>query len=183
MILSPMPPMTKPKKPTVYHCPWKAGSLLAYRIVSNTNLSDHPCFMKYVLLRVIRVKKNPLSTRFDTGYYDESMLVGLYNWMGSVIPHTEIVHILKYIPIEESMSPFTTKETRSVWLNWRSSKYETGDLTFLGIGEDFQNNIPAFFASSLNSCVFTHFLPFDVTLSKKFEPYWHDRYNLDYVLI
>ncbi len=101
MILSPMPPIKKIRKPTVHHCPWREGSLLAYKIINNEKYIDSPCFNKYVLLRVLKIRKEPISTIFDTGYYNEGMIVGLYNWIGSEIPDPEIVRGLRYIPFAE----------------------------------------------------------------------------------
>ena len=101
MLLSPMPPAKKAKKPTVRHCPWPVGSLLAYRIVSCKKLANHPCFKKYVLLRIIQINRSPITKIFPTEYYNESMIVGLYNWIGSEIPDPSIVEQLKFIPIQE----------------------------------------------------------------------------------
>ncbi len=197
VILSPMPPAKKIKKPTVHHCPWRVGSLLAYRIVSNKNyLSGHPCNNKYVLLRVVRIDKNPVSKLFDTGYYDESMMVGLYNWIGSEIPDPSIVQNLEYTPVEECTQIevpsidefffeslpeesrkmikekistfFNTKTEKCVWLDWRSSKDEQGDITFLDCDDNFSNDLPEFFKPFPSARVFTHFWPFDISLSKKF---------------
>lgn len=198
IILSPMPVVKKVKKPTVHHAPWKVGSLLAYRIVSNKRcLEEHPCYMKYVLLRVVRISKQPISRLFDTGYYDETMMVGLYNWIGSEIPDPNIVHNLEYIPLEkctiekpinnfdESLlddlpeesqkvvnaaigSFFKRTPEKCVWLDWRSSKDEQGDITFLDCDDNFLNDIPEFFKPVPSTHTFTHFLPFDISLSKIF---------------
>ena len=101
----PMPPIKKIKKATVHHCPWKVGSLLAYRIIANKEqLCDHPCYGKYVLLRILDVAKHPLSHVFDTGYYNETMLVGLYNWIGNTIPDPSIVRELSFIPTEKNIA-------------------------------------------------------------------------------
>ncbi len=197
-LLSPMPHAKKIKKPTVHHCPWNVGSLLAYRIVSNKNyLRDNPCYMKYVLLRVVRVDRHPISKLFDTGYYDETMMVGLYDWIGDEIPDPEIVDELKYIPIEENAvqkpvvnldfslldnlpessktpiieginSLFLKRVEKCVWLDWRSAKDEEGDITFLGCDSNWQNNIPDFFKPVPKARTYTHFWPFDVSLSKIF---------------
>ncbi len=198
VILSPMPAAKKIKKTTVHHCPWKEGSLLAYRIVTAESVKSHPCYMQYVLLRVLKIKKHPVSRLFDTGYYDESMLVGLYDWIGSEIPNPEIADSLCYIPIEEGAiskptgimdlsqldglsAPakekitngitdlFKEKSLKSVWLDWLPTGECKGDITYLGCDEDFGSHIPAFFESKLYSNTYTHFWPFDVTLSKRFE--------------
>lgn len=192
IILQPMPTAKKIKKPTVHHCPWKEGDLLAYRIVSDKqSLENHPCFMKYVLLRVVKIEKHPISKLFDTEYYDETMLVALYNWMGSTIPNPEIVNRLKYIPImnetdialpKDVVPIFNWKTERFVWLDWLPTKDAPGDITILGHDENFKNAFPDYFKQPLYSCVLTHFLPFDITLAKKFESYWKNNNNLDCVL-
>ena len=212
IILSPMPPEKKIHKPTVHHCPWKVGSLLAYRIVSNKDyLCGHPCNMKYVLLRVVRIDKNPISKLFDTGWYNETMMVGLYNWIGSEIPDPGIVQNLEYIPVEEYkptkvpsideslfdslpeefgkqikdsiQTHFKRTVEKCVWLDWRSTKNEVGDITFLDCDDNFSNDIPEFFKPIPNAHVFTHFRPFDISLSKKFGPYLANQPNSDSILI
>lgn len=212
-LLSRMPPAKKVKKPTVHHCPWKTGSLLAYRIISNKSyLSGRPCNMKYVLLRVVRIDKHPLSNLFDTGYYDESMMVGLYNWIGSEIPDPKIVQSLDYIPIKEYTSTmpvggidealldtlpeesrkvvkeavfshFRTTTEKCVWLDWLPAKNEQGDITFLNCDDNFSNNIPEFFKPEPTSRTFTHFWPFDISLSQKFDPYLTNQHSSDNVVI
>ena len=197
-ILSPMPPAKKIKKPTVHHCPWKVGSLLAYKIVSNKEyLHDYSCHMKYVLLRVVRVDKHPVSNLFDTEFYDENMMVGLYNWIGDEIPSPEIVNELEYISIEEPTSAppvgnvdlsllenlsmegkekikeglfslFAGSEEKCVWLDWLPSKNDPGEITLIDCDNDFQNNIPEFFAPTPKSKTYVHFLTFNILLSKRF---------------
>lgn len=206
-ILSPMPPAKKQKKPVVHHCPWKEGSLLAYRIISNKEkLENRASYGKYVLLRVVKIQKHPLSRKIDTGYYDESMLVGLYNWIGDKIPSPEIVQTLQYIPIERSffdldvekmdfslIDQFSEEEAeqlkrilkkglskrveKCVWLDWISTKTERGDITFLDCDEDFCNHIPAFFDLPLGSSVLTHFNPFDITLCGIFDQHIRQETN------
>ena len=212
LILSPMPTAKKIRKPTVHHCPWSVGSLLAYRIVSNKQLSGHPCFMKYVLLRVIKIVKHPISHLFDTGYYDESMFVGFYNWIGSEIPDPKIVIDLKYIPIENpsfcsyihnadlSFSDNLPDGSSNIMkkiadsfpdervekctkLDWVPTKEAKGDITYLDCDESFQKNIPDFFDLSLSRYSITHFMAFDITLSKRFEPYIGNNSNFYYVII
>lgn len=200
-ILSPMPPARRPKKRSVRHCPWKVGSLLAYRIVSNKkNLSNHPCFNKYALLRVIKINRHPLSKILPDERYDESMLVGLYNWIGDEIPNPDIVKELEFIPIEEFSLPkpvndvdysildilpeerrnklkadfmrlFEKRIETCASLDWVPTKNEVADITYLDCDESFQDKIPDFFDVSICSYALTHFLPFDITLSKRLEKY------------
>lgn len=199
IILSPMPPAKAIRKPTVHHCPWKVGSLLAYRIIANKELlSNHPCYGKYVLLRVIKVDKHPVSKLFDTDYYDETMLVGLYGWIGDSIPNPEIVSSLEFIPIADYIPQMPNNEIDISLLNglpeeprkrveqaikaafrrrietcaqldWLPIRNRTGDITYLDCDESFQEHIPDFFNTSITSYSMTGFFAFDITLAKRFE--------------
>ncbi|MBQ8399050.1 MAG: hypothetical protein IJX08_03690 [Clostridia bacterium] len=200
MLTSPMPEAKKIKKPTVHHCPYKVGSLLAYRIASSKHIKEHPCFGKYALLRVIRINRHPITKLAPNEFYNESMLVGLYGWIGSEIPDPEIVKTLEYIPVEDFMPEppkrqpddalfegldektkadfirslddlfYKRKIKTCACLDWTPIKgYPTDILTLLDVQENF---VPSdFFNFSVTSYSLTHFLPFDVTLSKRLEPY------------
>ncbi len=123
-LLLPMPEERKPKMLSSRFCPWTVGSLLAYRIVSNEILRDTSCYKKYVLLRVVKVERHPASHIFDTGIFDESMMVGLYNWMGDSVPNEDEISKLSLIPIEEDIKPLQKqsrlqsliKPNRFAWL-------------------------------------------------------------------
>ena len=69
------------------------------------------------------------------------------------------------------------------WLDWRSSKNEKGDITYLSFDENYLNNLPEAFRQSLDSNIFTHFLSFDTKLSKIFEPHAEKNHNFEYLLI
>ena len=60
---------------------------------------------------------------------------------------------------------------KCVWLDWRSSKDEQGDITFLACDSDFSNHLPEFFKPIPRSRTYTSFRPFDISLLKIFEPY------------
>lgn len=201
LLLSPMPPTKKIRKPTVHHCPWSVGSLLAYRIVSSAQrLGDHPCFRNYVLVRVVGIERRPISNLFDTGYYDELMLLGLYNWMGSSIPDAKIAESLQYIPIRKTLpveSPNMNDSflrnigasfgneriEKCVYFDWVPTKAERGDITYLACDENFENNLPAFFEPKPQARVYTHYLPFDIQLAKRFEICWKSRSQAESVLL
>lgn len=198
-ILSPMPEKKKVRKPTVHHCPWKAGSLLAYRIVSNEIISNDPCFNKYVLLRVIKIKRSPVSVILPTDFYDESMLVGLYGWIGNEIPDPGIVEKLEYIAIEEgdrrpemprdlSILNILSKDDRNeivdalnsyfskyvmtcIDLDWMPVRGKRGDITYLGCDEKYEVSIPEFFDTSITSYSMTNFLAFDARLANRMKAY------------
>lgn len=107
-ILSKQPAEKKMKKPTVHHCPWRVGDLLAYRIVTNKDVKNGPLsnmWEMYALLRVIQIDKHPVSNLVPTEVYNETMLVGLYGWVGDEIPEPNIVENLEYIPITDYVPP------------------------------------------------------------------------------
>ena len=70
-----------------------------------------------------------------------------------------------------------------MWLDWRSTKDEQGDITFLDCDDDFHNNIPEFFKPTPTSRTYTHFWPFDISLSKRFELYLNNQSDFDNVFI
>ncbi len=204
ILLSPMPPAVKPRKPTIHHCPWAVGSLLAYKIVANKQrLENHPCYSKYVLLRVVKIYKHPLSKLLPCDYYNESMLVGLYNWIGSEIPDPKIVDSLDFITIEEYSIPaptnavdfsllntlseeaknkaenailslFGKQVTTCAYLDWRTSKDMKGDITYLDCDYTYSHTIPDFFNTSITACPFTNYLSFDSIVAKRMEHYLHE---------
>ena len=99
---SPMPPRKKVRLPSyISHCPWPVGSLLAYRIIS----SEHPYVVqssfygKYVLLRIIQIKKIPVTDLDPTAAWNECMLVGLYDWIGDSIPDPQIINDLRFTAV------------------------------------------------------------------------------------
>ena len=98
----PMPPQKIVRLPAyVSHCPWPVGSLLAYRIISSDHphVTQSPFHGKYVLLRVVEIKKNPITDIAPNDGWDERMLVGLYDWIGDAIPDPGIVRHLRFTAI------------------------------------------------------------------------------------
>lgn len=100
---SPMPPKKHVKLPSwVKHCPWEVGSLLAYRVISSSHerIKNSPLWGNYVLLRIIMIRRNPVTLIAPDDAWNESMLVGLYKWWGTEIPDPSIVKSLEFIPIQ-----------------------------------------------------------------------------------
>lgn len=101
-LLSPMPILKKIPRPRyVSKCPWPVGSLLAYRIISTDvpEVVDSPYWRKYVLLRIVMIKRTPVSRLSPDSEWRESMIVGLYDWFGDSIPDPAIVNHLSFTPI------------------------------------------------------------------------------------
>ncbi len=97
-IQSPQPvrkkiPITKGK-----HSPWPVGALLAYRICLSEDLKNHPLFGKYALIRVVQVQRQPISRIAPSSAYDESILLGVYGWIGDQVPDPSVLGELDYIP-------------------------------------------------------------------------------------
>ena len=123
---TPMPPPKKVRPPAyVSHCPWPVGSLLAYRIAS----SDHPhvvqspFFGKYVLLRIVKINKIPITNLAPSAEWDERMLVGLYNWIGDYVPHPDIIQDLEFTPISVEAPALEASIFQAFQVPDRSSKF------------------------------------------------------------
>ena len=99
---SPMPSEKKVRLPShVSHCPWPIGSLLVYRIISSKHphVTESPFYGKYVLLRIVAIRKQPVTFLAPEAGWNEGMLVGLYNWIGDTIPDPETAKDLQFTPI------------------------------------------------------------------------------------
>ena len=97
---SPMPDRKKVSRVRTRKCPWREGALLAYRIVTCADEAENRFWGKYVLLRVIEIKRWPVSSILPDLLYNESMYVALYNWVGDEIPNSDIVSDLEFTHIE-----------------------------------------------------------------------------------
>lgn len=99
---SPMPESKKIRPPSyVSHCPWPVGSLLAYRIISSDHphVTQSPFYGKYVLLRIVMIKRHPITWLAPDAGWNESMLVGLYDWIGDAKPDPKIAESLSFTPV------------------------------------------------------------------------------------
>lgn len=204
-ILSPMPLEKKIKKASVRHCPWKVGSLLAYQIVTNEEVKNGPLkamWGKYALLQVVQIDRSPISKIVPSKMYNETMIVGVYGWVGDQIPDASIVNHLHFIPIEDyipaptpgliDISPINglTKESQlkvmkklektfstqrrietCAALNWLPYKERKGDISLVGQGPVFNNEMRDFFNTDFGAYGFYNFYPFDYALAECLLPY------------
>lgn len=197
----PMPPKKKIRLPSyVSHCPWPVGSLLAYRIISSDHphVTNSPYYAKYVLLRIIQIRKHPVTQLAPNDAWDERMLVGLYNWIGDSIPDPRIADHLQFTPIsvEKPMLPTSVyRRTPSIQstvgttqlqqllgkttqprietccdLDWKCTKgTKTEDVfTYLGCNLNFAQEVNPFFQTSICDYAMCHSRPFDAVLVNRF---------------
>lgn len=97
---SPMPDRKKVSRVRTIKCPWREGALLAYKIATRADKAENRFWGKYVLLRVIEIKRWPVSSILPDLLYDESMYVALYNWVGDELPNADIISDLEFTHIE-----------------------------------------------------------------------------------
>lgn len=200
LLNSPLPKRKTVRLPAyVSHCPWPVGSLLAYRIISSTHphVTQSPFFKKYVLLRIIAIKRHPISALAPDDAWHETMLVGLYNWIGDSIPVADITKQLAFteITIRDSLVPpntidllrnidltkhtelsslvqdHTKKRVETCCsLDWKCVKGIDPDEIFTYLGHDpaFQNAVPSFFKTGITEYAISHSVPFDATLVNRF---------------
>lgn len=195
-ILSPMSESGNIPKPHVYRCPWKVGTLLAYRLTSE-KVKSYGMYGKFVLLRVIKIDKCPVSSIMPTELYDENMMVGLYDWYGDEIPNEAIVEKLDFIPIKD----YVTKELKidlapldllpeedktvltetlvnyakakrvvvtCIVLDWGTKKERHNKVFSIGCDDSFEEETPEFFDIDTGKNHFTSFAAFDIRLAKCF---------------
>ena len=198
---SPMPPKKKVRLPSyISHCPWPVGSLLAYRIISSKHphVTQSPFYGKYVLLRIIKIIKKPVTQLAPDDAWDERMLVGLYNWIGDSVPDPKIVDDLQFTPvsIQEPMISSSVYQGMSISqdivnseqfqqllvrtvqprietccdLDWKCIRgiKATDVFTYLGCDPSYERNIPSFFKCDIGNYSMCHSLPFDADLVNRF---------------
>lgn len=125
---SPMPEKKKIRLPShISHCPWPVGGLLAYHIVSSAhpNVTESPFYRKYVLLRIIMIKRQPITWLAPDDGWDESMLVGLYDWIGDTIPDPSIVDRLTFTAVsikQKMLSPTAFQSLQTCAQSTRSEE-------------------------------------------------------------
>lgn len=194
ILLSPMPSARKVQKPRTHHCPWKTGSLLAYRIATNEkDMGQHPCFGKYALLRVVRIQRQPVSRILPDLFYNEMMFVGAYGWIGDQIPDPSIADQLQYIALDESLvfppSLFDTiasstlpnnvkrdfeaqckrKDYYYIVLSMSQTEIKQGLITCIGCDTEFESHIPEVFQKIGTPYTITSSPSLDICLAKRLE--------------
>ena len=145
----PMPERKKVKKPTVVHSPWEVGDLLAYRL-SYEGIEHKELIGQYVLLRVLKNLKHQVSRYLDD--YNETVLLGLYNWYGKEIPDKSMVEKLKFSIIHE-YSNIIYDDRRETCMNlcFQINEMKRHEIYVLDNDPSYAINIPEFFDTKLTS--------------------------------
>jgi hypothetical protein len=133
------PPQRKTiRKLSPIRSPWAVGDLLAHKIVDV--IEGYEDYLnKYVLLRVLEIEKHQVSQYFDVDeLYYETVLFGLYGWVGTNIPDKSIVEQLVYIPILNFQTYM-----RLMWFN--NSELKRIEMFVLDNDENYKSNTPDFF--------------------------------------
>lgn len=198
---TPMPPPKKVRPPAyVSHCPWPVGSLLAYRIISSDHphVTQSPFFGKYVLLRIIKINRIPITKLAPDAGWDERMLVGLYNWLGDSIPQPDIVQDLDFTAV--SVQAPSLKASAFPWLPVSHLSAESNDqlqqiiatttqrietccdldwnclkgvnrndvFNYLSCDPSYEREIMPFFKTNITDYSMCHSIPFDAVLVNRF---------------
>lgn len=93
--------VSKPKKVKAI---WKENDVVAYHLVNIVEdqwrkPSDYWFYGKYILLKIVTVKRNPISHIISDIDYDEWMYCAVYDWIGDEIPDIDIISNLNFHPI------------------------------------------------------------------------------------
>ena len=95
MLKSPMPARKRQKIQPDYLCPWRAGDVIAWKI-ENPQLKDKQIFGKYVLIRVVAVRRDHYCSLAPERGFIEDMVYVLYKWWGDNVPDPRIVDQLSF---------------------------------------------------------------------------------------
>ena len=188
-LLSQMPSRSKVQKPRVSKCPWEEGSLLAYKICTNEDVNASPFFNKFILLRVIEIRKYYISKLLPE-LYDELMFVGMYNWIGASLPKPSEIQRLEYMAMGKEQPMLTEAQAsffdnpmfsgkidknslvkpkikKSICLEYRPKKICDKVITYIGKEDEF--TLPDFFKDQSISLDFAGFYAFDIIATKALE--------------
>ena len=172
-LLSEQPAYKKIKKASTKHCPWSEGALLAYKATNCT--PDEPLHNKYLLLRIIRIVRSPISIICPDDLFNERMIVAVYMWAGAEVPDPSIVRGLDFAPTSisspirienqdvyseiESMPEEICQSMRKLLLEdnvryccdlpYHSDKYEIIDVEYLAEDEQFDRDKYPFLKTDL----------------------------------
>jgi hypothetical protein len=61
-----------------------------------------------------------------------------------------------------------------VQLNWIPHKERKGEIAFLAHDSCYEEHTPDFFDTEFGHYALTHFLPFDITLARRLQPYYEE---------
>lgn len=153
ILKSPQPSKTIIRKPTVFHSPWKVGDLLAFKIKRSDLLKDEKYIGKYVLIRVVKINRSPLSYRVKSQYYNDTIFFGLYGWMGDTIPNPDIVKHLKYIYIRTEEDPlfgYIQETCFEYFFNMRELKKR--EIVVIDQDHEFDASLTDFFDLRVTRC-------------------------------
>ena len=94
----------KISKPKRVKAIWKEGDVIAYHLVNIVEdeyrkPSDYWFYGKYILLKIVKVDKKPMSKIMPELASDEWMYCSVYDWIGENIPDINIVDNLNFHPL------------------------------------------------------------------------------------
>ena len=98
------PQRKKVSKPKRVKAIWQENDVIAYHLVNIVEdewrkPSDYWFYGKYILLKIVKVNKNPMSKIMPELAYDEWMYCSVYDWIGDEIPDIRIIDELNFHPI------------------------------------------------------------------------------------
>ena len=98
------PPRKKVSKPKRVKAIWQENDVVAYHLVNIVEDEwrkpyDYWFYGKYILLKIVKVNKNPMSKIMPELAYDEWMYCSVYDWIGDEVPDFSIIDELNFHPI------------------------------------------------------------------------------------
>lgn len=113
-------PKKKISKPKRYKAIWNEGDVIAYHLVNIVEdeyrkPSDYWFYGKYILLKIVKIDKTPLSHIMPELACNEWMYCSVYDWIGDEIPNISIINNLNFHPIAYNDSRKEYDYVANIW--------------------------------------------------------------------
>lgn len=140
--------IAKPKDLRLKYDWLAAGDLVAYQITSHTQ-ENYPMYLQYALLKVLKKTQVPISKIVKNIAYWETVVFGLYGWIGPEIPNPAIESKLEFIPFRVLKNDkFYGNIKNYCWEYYGSGKKDKGHISVIRREPSFK--IPKMFLSEVN---------------------------------
>lgn len=136
----------KVAKPKCEKAIWKENDIIAYHLVNIVENqwkkpSDYWFYGKYVLLKIVKVIRTPVSKIMPELVSDEWMYCSIYDWIGDEIPNVQIIDNLNFHPISYNEYRGEHDYVASIYSKVVNPFYKRKHDAII-IGNDASNKLP-----------------------------------------
>lgn len=136
-----------------YKTKWEAGDLLAFKMTRRMDETGSTYTEKvleakkrinyrYLLLRVVKISKTPVSLICPELDYSSSAVVMLYDWVGDEMPTAETAEGLSFKPIVSRNWETPKKVVSAIWLGSNGAREDKKWAEITRVGQDKEFPLP-----------------------------------------